>query len=86
MKKYITTDEHPILKQGLIINKNIINSESIIMTITDLDRNFQLNQGYIKELQEPKWTDDDMIEFAERLCFDVEYIREELDNFKQSKS
>ena len=62
MKKYITTDKHPELKEN-----RIIESEYSGYFVIDGNRDFEddIQNGYIKELQEPKWTDYDMIDFIE---------------------
>jgi len=70
--KYLTTDKHPELKEGIEVIKHTISllgateyktSEGYgIFTIPEFKHD--LDKGYIKELQEPEFTKDDMIDFA----------------------
>ena len=71
MKKYITTDKHPELKKGIIFNHEDERS-SYCLHSCDESENIYIEQhvknglanGYIKELQEPEFTKDDMIDFC----------------------
>lgn len=76
--KFITTDKHPELKEGLNIiptchNDQIteycieikldkVGNRVIDVMVREID--YLLAKGYIKELQEPEFTKDDMIDFA----------------------
>ena len=66
--KYITTDKHPELKEGIEIkfSEHDGNYWSKLGFAKFSKHQFKdmLSMGYFKELQEPKWTDDDMIDFA----------------------
>ena len=72
------------------INKTM-ETETIKQAI--LGRKLTLQQqGYIKELQEPKWTDDDLLEFVESYYIydDFEpnrkkFYKDALNNFKKFK-
>ena len=57
--KYITTDKHPELKEG-----RIIDAEYSAYFVVDKNRPFitDIEKGYIKEVQEKEFTKDDMIE------------------------
>ena len=59
--KYITTDKHPELKEG-----RIIDADYPAYFIVDGNRIFKddIKDGFIKELQEPEFTKDDMMNFA----------------------
>jgi len=66
MKKYITTDKHPVYKAGIIIedySTDFIEDKTGYCRISKLVIDSSISLGYIKEVQEPAWTDDDMIEF-----------------------
>ena len=71
--KYITTDKHDFLKKGWICEDgggNIMEvgccwlngSNTLMCNKYAID--YWLKDGQIKELQEPEFTKDDMIEFA----------------------
>ena len=66
MKKYITTDKHPELKEGVIIFKGLYSYRTnfFLELRNEFDVDTWLEKGYIKELQEKEFTKDDMIEFA----------------------
>ena len=65
-KKYITTDKHPELKEGLIL-KSETGQPSCLYTCDGMyienDIKLGLKKGYIKEVQEPEFTRGDMIDF-----------------------
>lgn len=73
MKKYITTEKHPFGKGHLIVEKK--NEDFPVFeykTHEDSDTIFFLEikhfdtykrYEWVKKIQEPKWTDDQMIEF-----------------------
>lgn len=91
MKKYITTDKHPELKEGLIFKKdkhdNLYLDDYPTITIQNGKADLDIKAGYIREIQEPKWTDDDMIGIA---CHCRTMNRNEiidyLESIKKSKS
>ncbi len=58
-KKYITTDKHPQLKEGIALtfSDNRIVYEGFYLEIR-LDS--ALEKGYIKEVQEPEFTRDEL--------------------------
>ena len=67
--KYITTDTHPELKEGIEFEKSIdyndfYQSELGWTFILDDHFNECIENGYIKELQEPEFTKDDMMQFC----------------------
>lgn len=67
--KYITTDTHPELKEGIEIkywenDSTWRTATTGLFRLTELQKDAELREGYIKELQEPEFTKDDMIEFA----------------------
>ena len=63
--KYITTDKHPELKEGVIIDDKKLKLGVICLHLfSDYDLELWEHDGLIKELQEPEFTKDDMIEFA----------------------
>jgi len=78
MKKYITTDKHPELKEGIIFNGSMLGNCSALshcrayMNMEELHDSLQM--GYIKELQEPEFTKDDMIRFATYFTTEKEYF------------
>ena len=90
MKKYITTDKHPELKKGVIIEFEFGEWGSykgwIYMKKEDID--LSLKKGFIKELQEPKWTDEDMIAFTRFSGYVMENdsAMVALEKFKQNKN
>ena len=65
--KYITTDKHPELKGGLIL-EFAENKSCLLLNYTgfylEVGINETLEKGYIKELQEKEFTEDDMIDFV----------------------
>ena len=65
--KYITTDTHPELKEGIIIYKGISDYRSDFFM--SLCNTFNIKtweaQGYIKEVEEKEWTNSDMQSYAE---------------------
>ena len=80
MKKYITTDKHPELKEGIIlfINGDELISENATVEIHNEDE--CVEEGYIKEVEENAFTKDDMLDFV--IWFD-EHIQgyEEYDDY-----
>ena len=96
--KYITTDKHPELKEGLILESNycfdIIINYGAAADIKDnntmkYSSSYMLEKGYIKEVQEKDWTDADMIEFTNRISgywCDGHSTKSALNEFKKLKS
>ena len=77
MPKFITTKEHPIFKEGIAFKmgndtfdlfafsiKGI--SDKMLDVIKESDLEIWLNEGYIKEVQEPKYTENE----AKEMCID----------------
>ena len=64
--KYITTDKHPELKGG-----RIIDAEHSAYFVVDKNRPFitDIEKGYIKEVQEPEFTKNETIDFARHYAF-----------------
>jgi hypothetical protein len=66
--KYITTDKHPELKKGIVFQKRLQNrnyySPTGFVAIESEDIIASVSNGFIKELQEPEFTKDDMIDFV----------------------
>ena len=65
MKKYKVTSEHFYLKAGLIIEQDIDNPNYYRIGNEKLDFHidivrYYLEKGWIKEIEEKKWTDTDM--------------------------
>jgi len=64
MKKYITTDKHPELKEGCLIqyltHDNAWYTVSGFFCYEGEQLNYAVKNGYIKELQEKEFTKDDM--------------------------
>jgi len=55
-------------------------------TIPKSDLQIYLDAGIVEEIQEPRWTDVDMIEFAAIfICTNKTYLIKALESFKQSK-
>lgn len=75
MKKYITTDKHPELKEGLIFGKWLKTSMGVHFYSDEDNRESTLHSvetvpelislGYIKEVEEKEFTKSDMLSFAE---------------------
>ena len=65
--KYITTDKHPELKCGIIL-ECISNLNGLYRSKDGWSAMYigkvELSKGYIKELQEPEFTKDDMLQFC----------------------
>ena len=74
-KKYITTDKHPEFKEGIKIvqTSGKIEKEEMFRDLSGLWNAAKyiidnaLEKGYIKEVQEPEFTRDDMIGFGKTL-------------------
>lgn len=69
MKKYRTTDKHPQLKPGVqVMESKSVNDyfhfKGNCVFVNTVDFRVWLNDGYIEEIQEPEFTKDDMIDFA----------------------
>ena len=67
-KKYITTDKHPELKEGVIFKEEGINmyfSNETRLFMSEFYSNLWASNNWIKEVQEPEYTRDDMIELIE---------------------
>ena len=74
MKKYITTEKHPIFRDGIEFaisdhgSYDMCNfaihgtTQKFYKGLFDCNWELWLSLGYIKELQEPKFTEDDMWE------------------------
>jgi hypothetical protein len=86
MKKYKTTSKQPLFKEGLIVKSN--NDYTWIEDSSDdhpydFAINPAIKNGWIEEIQEPEFTEDDMIDFANMVkakscgnVFDVsEYLK-----------
>jgi hypothetical protein len=62
--KYITTDKHPQLKDGIEVG-GFIKGSYLVFTndgiYTELHLQKCIEKGYIKELQEPEFTKDDLL-------------------------
>ena len=70
MKKYITTNNHPELKEGVIVVNDM--SPYIIMqeckiAIEPIMIDDWLDRNYIRELG-PRWDDHDLIDLAVHVC------------------
>jgi len=62
MAKYITTSKNPIFKEGIKFESE---SHSYITIFQeDIEISHLLKHGYIKEVQDPEFTKDDMVSFA----------------------
>ena len=69
-KKYITTDKHPELKEGIILKWGSdqpagLYSQNGMYIESPIDSG--LENGYIKEVQYPEFTKDEMIDFGEHM-------------------
>jgi hypothetical protein len=74
MKKYIPTEKHPVYKTGVTIsNKDsdsfdvrseLLESHEIWESVKERDINISLKNGWIKEIQQPLFTRDDMLKFV----------------------
>ena len=68
--KYITTSKNPIFKEGINFESEGHSFISIRFNsgdTKDFEISHLLKHGYIKEVQEPEFTKDDMIEFVKYL-------------------
>ena len=70
-RKYIVTDKHPELKEGVIFEQSLSRPDMYVSAkpndttyIPDFDTVMLLEKGFICEVQEPEFTRDDMIAFA----------------------
>lgn len=67
MDTYITTKTHPELKEGVIFyydkDTDTYDSQLEWSCANQGEIDYAVKQGYMKELQEPIWTDDDMMSF-----------------------
>ena len=67
-KKYITTEKHPQIKSGFVFKTdshgNLYLDDYPTIRIDAGYADMNIKSGYIKELQEPTWTDQDMIDFG----------------------
>lgn len=85
--KYITTGKHPELKEGTKIMPSPSN-ESVWVTSLNIQIFTETivyweNEKWIKELQEPKWTDEDMILFGNFVSRENDfYLKQQLEAFK----
>ena len=57
--KYITTDKHPVFKEGKKLDVDLINELSHMLGIPAF--NTCIEKGYIKELEEKEFTKSDVI-------------------------
>lgn len=65
--KYLTTYDHPELKQGIEISQaqdGIYYSQAGFAQFTEHQIKAMLESGKIKEVQEPEFTKDDMYDFG----------------------
>ena len=60
MKKYIVTDKHPELKEGVILSELDISDIYYLANSYEHYVEEDIEKGYIKELLEPEFTKDDM--------------------------
>ena len=97
MKKYETTKENPIFKEGLFVNdmgkeKAInVNFNHIIkqVEINGYHLEIWLKEGYIKEVEEPEFTKSDMIDLLGYFSNDdmsITNLEDDVENWKKRRS
>ena len=94
--KYITTELHPELKEGIIFEQSQNRNSYCVHPATDKSSLYMeqhtkkgLEKGYIKEVQEPKWTDQDMIDFVNitnHKCGYMDSLKAALEQFEIDKN
>ena len=68
--KYITTDKHPELKEGIQFKTSgsrkdmLVSYKNQTVYIAKFDIDELIEDNFLKELQEPEFTRDDMLWFA----------------------
>ena len=66
--KYITTDKHPELNEGIILQENAAHDGHLTeyyATYHKTDIEHMSEKGYIKEVEEKEYTKSDMINFGQ---------------------
>ena len=92
--KYITTDKHPDLKEGVIFRRSLSRNDMYVSDVLEMtyfpsfDFDILLEKGYIKEVEEKEFTKSDMIGFH---FFATEYnkigeTKEGLEDYIKQKS
>ena len=89
MKKYITTENHPTFRTGIILKVNsghkISLEDGTIIGISKDGFNCWLSDRWIREIQEPKWTDSDMQNYA-IYCYSIPFGSEfTIEEWKKQK-
>lgn len=89
--KYITTDTHPVLKEGIIFDNYL--DIACVCEIGHDNYTYKikpsLDKGYIKEVEEKEYTTSDMIKFVGAIT-NVHYTKKQgdmlLHNFKEQRN
>jgi len=91
MKQYKVTSEHIYLKSGLILKQDKDNPNYYLIGNEKLDFHidivrYYLEKGWIKEIDEKKWTDTDMTLFGAQCAQEWQehkllYVENELQNY-----
>lgn len=68
MKKYITTENHPTFRTGIILSVNsghkISLEDGTIIGISKDAFDFWLSDRWVREMQKPEYTKDQLISFG----------------------